>query len=160
MKKLIFALLLFVLLANCEAQTPKKQVTPRVTKAPEAANASVIVLEYTSICCGPPSEMPVLNYVRDFAKSNKMIKPFVYQKIGLGREGEFNLYITLEQVTAANFKPFMAGLQKTVSAQNAARDKSSGGHINFSEKRLNGTEWQRLLDESKNSRSPISTYTY
>lgn len=160
MKKLILALPVFVLLANCEAQATKKQVAPSVAKTPETANTSVVVLKYTSICCGPPSEMPVLNYIRDFAKTHKMIKPFVYQKIGLGREGEFNLYITLNQFTSANLKPFLAGLQKTVSAQKSSRDKSSGGYVNLAEEQLNATDWQRLLDESKNSRSPISTYTY
>lgn len=162
MKKLIFALPVFILLASCDAQATKKATLTnpvKTTKSVDASKTSVLVLEYTSICCGPPSEVPVLTYIRDFSKSNKMIKPFVYKKTGLGKEGEFNLYITLNEFTSSNLKTFLSGLQKTVAAQNSARDSSSG-YVKLYDNQLNPTEWQRMLDESKNSRFPISTYTY
>lgn len=160
MKKLLFALPVFVLLANCDAQATKKDTPTTMTKTPTDANTSVVVLDYNSVCCGPPSEMPVVNFIQNFVKANKTAKPVVYKKSGLGREGEFKLYIMLNGFNPMSVKPFLAGLQKTVSDQNNSRNKSSDGTINFNERLLSETEWNQTMDESKNSRFPISTYKY
>jgi len=49
-----------------------------------------ITVGYSSICCGTPSEKPIMDYVKKFEKKNKL-KPFeMFLESGLGKEGGRN----------------------------------------------------------------------
>lgn len=86
---------------------------------------------YASICCGPPSEDAVINYVTQFQKKNKIKAIEVYQVSGLGREGEFNLYIGIDKLTKVQRNKLIKGLQSTINSQNSQRNENRDGIVNF-----------------------------
>jgi len=96
-------------------------------------NENYIEIGYSSICCGTPSTDPVINYINQFQKKYKT-KPFeILQQQGLGREGEFNLYISTSQLSQSQKTNFVKGLQSAISSQNIKRKENSDGTVNFQE---------------------------
>lgn len=99
-------------------------------------NQNYLQLGYASICCGTPSPDPVINYVSQFQKNNK-IKPFeIYRQSGLGKEGEFNLYIGIDALSKTKKNSFIAGLKAAVSSQNMKKDKGNKGNVSFDETQI------------------------
>lgn len=99
-------------------------------------NQNYLQIGYASICCGTPSTDPVMNYVKKFQKKNK-IKPLeIYKQSGLGREGEFNLYIGIDKLSKAQKSNFIKGLQAAIGSQNGKRNQSRDGIVNFEEATL------------------------
>ncbi len=90
-----------------------------------------IEISYSSICCGTPSTNPVMTYINEFQKKNKTKALEVLQQPGLGREGEFNLYISTDQLSKIQKTRFLKGLQSAISSQNDKRNQSSDGIVNF-----------------------------
>lgn len=99
-------------------------------------NENYVEIGYSSICCGTPSTDPVMNYVNQFHKKYKT-KPFeILQQPGLGREGEFNLYISTSQLSKTQKTSFIKGLQSAISSQNTERKENSDGTVNFQETKM------------------------
>ncbi|WP_326984134.1 hypothetical protein VUJ46_06190 [Chryseobacterium sp. MYb264] len=88
---------------------------------------------YSSICCGTPSVDPVKNYIYQFQKKNKIKSIEVLKQSGLGREGEFNLYIQIDQLSKTQKPSFIKGLQAAVLAQNSKRKQNQDGIVHFEE---------------------------
>ena len=88
-------------------------------------------VRYGSICCGTPSTEPVMNYLNQFQKKNKIKSLEVYKQSGLGREGEFNLYIGTDNLSKKQKTSFITGLQAAVEKQNNARQKNRDGNVSF-----------------------------
>jgi len=88
---------------------------------------------YSSICCGTPSVDPVKNYIYQFQKKNKIKSIEVLKQSGLGREGEFNLYIQVDQLSKTQKPAFIKGLQAAVLAQNSKRKQNQDGIVHFEE---------------------------
>ena len=86
---------------------------------------------YASICCGTPSDKPMMNYLTQFQKKSKIKSLEVYRQSGLGREGEYNLYVGTDQLSVAQKAGFITGLKATINAQNNSRKKNSDGMVNF-----------------------------
>lgn len=88
-------------------------------------------ISYNSICCGTPSTDPVINYISVFQKKNKT-KPFeIFRQPGLGREGEFKLFVGTDQLSPKMKAKFTSGLQNIINSQNKADSKISKGKIDF-----------------------------
>jgi len=85
------------------------------------------------MCCGTPSPDPVMSYLSQFQKKNKTKAFEVYRQSGLGREGEFNLYIGIDKLSKTQKTNFIKGLQSAISSQNSKRNQSSDGTVNFEE---------------------------
>ncbi|MBK1897123.1 hypothetical protein [Chryseobacterium paridis] len=98
-------------------------------------NKNYLQVGYASICCGTPSEDPVINYIAQFQKKNKTKQFEIYRQSGLGREGEFNIYIGIDALTENKKNKFISGLKAAVSSQNAKR-KSNSGNVNFDETQI------------------------
>ncbi|WP_419870534.1 hypothetical protein [Chryseobacterium sp. CT-SW4] len=96
-------------------------------------NQSYLSIGYTSICCGTPSEEPVINYIKQFQKKNRLKEFEVLIQRGLGREGEFELYIGVDQLSKAQKSRFINGLQATLTTQNSQRKPNKDGFVNFDE---------------------------
>ncbi|MEN4760917.1 hypothetical protein ABEG63_11335 [Chryseobacterium sp. C39-AII1] len=94
---------------------------------------SYLQIGYGSICCGTPSTDPVMNYVNQFQKKNKIKSIEVLKQSGLGREGEFNLYIGIDALSKTQRPAFIKGLQAAVLSQNAKRKQNQDGIVNFEE---------------------------
>ncbi|WP_370897764.1 hypothetical protein [Chryseobacterium gossypii] len=90
-------------------------------------------ISYSSICCGTPSAEPVMSYLDQFQKKNRIRSFEVYRESGLGREGEFNLYIGTDKLSKRQKSNFIKGLKDAVSSQNAKRNRKNAGTVNFDE---------------------------
>lgn len=88
---------------------------------------------YASVCCGTPSDQPVMDYLAQFKNKNKVKNLEVYKKSGLGREGEYNLYIGTDGLSGTQKTAFVKGLKSAVSSQNKARKSESTGMVNLNE---------------------------
>lgn len=91
---------------------------------------------YASICCGTPSDKPVMAYLTQFQKKNKIKSLEVYRQNGLGREGEYNLYVGTDKLSKTQKAGFITGLKATINAQNSSRKKNSDGMVNFDQAEL------------------------
>ncbi|KMQ68868.1 hypothetical protein ACM39_06175 [Chryseobacterium sp. FH2] len=94
---------------------------------------SYLQIGYGSICCGTPSTDPVMNYINQFQKKNKIKSIEVLKQSGMGREGEFNLYICIDNLSKTQQPKFIKGLQTAVLDQNSKRKQNSDGIVNFEE---------------------------
>ncbi|WP_153393435.1 hypothetical protein [Chryseobacterium vaccae] len=90
-----------------------------------------IEIGYSSICCGTPSTEPVLNYLKQFEKKNQSKAFEILIQSGLGREGEFNLYIGISGLGKKQKDIFMRGLSSVISSQNQKRNQNRDGNVNF-----------------------------
>lgn len=92
---------------------------------------SYLQISYGSICCGTPSTKPVTDYIKKFEKSNHLKAFEVLKQGGLGREGEFNLYIGIDRLGKKKKSTFIKGLQSAIASQNKKRKQDSDGTVNF-----------------------------
>jgi hypothetical protein len=105
-----------------------------------------VVVKFGSMCCGVPSNKPLLDYVATFKKKNK-IKKIVCDSIGpMGREGEYYMAFTLKELKKtqiANFVKEITDLAATMKEQGYANveenveiDKASIGRATIQKKNL------------------------
>ena len=94
-------------------------------------NQNYLQIGYASICCGTPSTIPVTNYVKQYQKKNKTKAFEILQQQGMGMEGEFNLYISTDQLAKSQKTNFIKGLHSAIAAQNTRRNQNSDGIVNF-----------------------------
>lgn len=97
---------------------------------------SYVRISYSSICCGTPSTNPVMTYVNQFQKKNKTKAFEIVRQSGLGREGEFDLYINTDQLSKTKKTKFITGLQSAIALQNKNRNENSDGFVNFDESKM------------------------
>jgi len=91
---------------------------------------------YASVCCGPPSDKPVRDFLSRFKSKNKLKNLEIYKQTGLGREGEYNLYIGTDFLSRTQKAGLIKGLKGAVETQNRARTKDSDGMVNFNEEKV------------------------
>jgi hypothetical protein len=82
-----------------------------------------VVVKFGSMCCGVPSNKPLLDYIAAFKKKNK-IKKIVCDSIGpMGREGEYDMAFTLKELKkmqVENFVKEITALAGTMKEQGYA----------------------------------------
>ncbi|WP_175621015.1 hypothetical protein [Chryseobacterium schmidteae] len=93
-----------------------------------------IEISYNSICCGPPSSSPVMNYINSFQGKKNNIE--VYRQSRLGREGEYKLFIGIDALSKSKKAKFIKGLETAINSQNKARNESSDGIVNFESQKI------------------------
>ncbi len=72
------------------------------------------VITFNSMCCGVPSDAPVMKFIKSFKKQYK-IKKIAVDRIGpMGREGEYYLAFKLKELTKAQKQKFISQLKKIV----------------------------------------------
>ena len=92
-KTFVLSLFIFFVLC-CSAQTNKYK----------------IVVKFGSMCCGVPSNKPLLDYITVFKKKNK-IKKIACDKIGpMGKEGEYHMGFTLRELKKKQVAIFVKGV--------------------------------------------------
>jgi hypothetical protein len=105
-----------------------------------------VVVKFGSMCCGVPSNKPLLDYVAAFKKKNK-IKKIVCDSIGpMGREGEYDMAFTLKELKKTQVPIFVkeiTTLATTMKEQGYANveesveiDKVSLGRATIQKKNL------------------------
>jgi hypothetical protein len=91
MKKIIMLILLSFITVSSIAQINKYRV----------------VVKFGSMCCGVPSNKPLLDYVAAFKKKNK-IKKIICDSIGpMGKEGEYDMAFTLKELKKKQVEVFV-----------------------------------------------------
>jgi hypothetical protein len=66
-----------------------------------------VVVKFGSMCCGVPSNKPLLDYVTAFKKKNK-IKKIACDSIGpMGKEGEYDMAFTLKELKKKQVEIFV-----------------------------------------------------
>jgi hypothetical protein len=69
-----------------------------------------VVVKFGSMCCGVPSNKPLLDYVAAFKKKNK-IKKIVCDSIGpMGKEGEYDMAFALKELKKPQVAIFIKDL--------------------------------------------------
>ena len=75
-----------------------------------------VVVTFNSMCCGVPSNTPVLKLIKSFKKQCK-IKQVAVDSIGpMGREGEYYLAFRLKEFSKAQKIKFIQQLKKTAAS--------------------------------------------
>ncbi|GEN71552.1 hypothetical protein CLA01_16240 [Chryseobacterium lathyri] len=92
---------------------------------------SYVRISYGSICCGTPSTKPVMDYLKKFEKNNQLKAFEILKQGGLGREGEFTLYIGTDKLGKKQKTAFRKGLQSVITSQNRTRKQNSDGTVDF-----------------------------
>lgn len=120
---------------------------------PSHTTPEYISLEYTSICCGTPNEAPVKDFITFFAKKYKKNNLQVYKQSGLGREGEYKLFINIGGMNNEEKTLFTNELEKIVKKQNQQRNTGSDGYVHYHSQSISKEEFEQ---ESKTSRIPFT----
>ena len=94
-------------------------------------NQNYLQIGYASVCCGPPSEKPVISYLKEFKKKNQIKSLEILIQSGMGREGEFNVYVGTDYLSVNQKSRLIRGLMATVSNQNNRREQKDNGLVNF-----------------------------
>ncbi|MBK6380062.1 MAG: hypothetical protein IPN43_15245 [Chitinophagaceae bacterium] len=101
MQKILFAICFTALLSNAA-------VAQNSTTYP-------VVVSFGSMCCGVPSDEPVIKLIKSFKKQYK-IKQIAVDNIGpMGREGEYYLAFRLKEFSKAQKIKFIQQLKKTAA---------------------------------------------
>ncbi|SUV52758.1 hypothetical protein [Bergeyella zoohelcum] len=113
MMKLLKLIIALCIIASCNTQKKQK------------IELEYIAINYSSVCCGPQSDVPVRKFLSSYAKKNRQKDFVVMVTSGLGREGEFTLHIEIEK-NMKNKKDFLEQLGKAVQNQNNNRTENDG----------------------------------
>ena len=90
-----------------------------------------VVVFFGSICCGPPSDDFLKDFVSEFAAKNKVVIN-AWQLGGCGREGESKVMISLFQLKKSKKKKFLTAIQQLVPRQNEKNKTANGSSGNIS----------------------------
>lgn len=123
-------------------------------------NKNYIIVDYSSICCGTPSEKPVMEFVKSFEKKNKLKSFEIFVERGLGKEGEHAFYIGTDNLSREHLKSLLDGLKKTISNQNNQRIKNRDGYVNLHAKPTSNSTLKSIKKKSRTKISSLETYNY
>jgi len=93
-----------------------------------------IEISYNSICCGTPSSAPVMNYINSFQGKKNTLE--IYRQSGLGREGEYKLFIGIDALSKSKKVKFIKGLEAAINSQNKSRNENSDGIVDFNSRTI------------------------
>lgn len=117
-------------------------------------------IEFSSICCGPPSEKPLMDFVEEFRQQNKLKDFEIWLETGLGYEGEYALYIGLDQFKCKKKRQekFIAGLKTIVDDFQSKRNNNQDGNIFFREELVEKEEIIKKQETHTNRFSKMVLY--
>ncbi|WP_426479041.1 hypothetical protein ACP3T3_06185 [Chryseobacterium sp. CBSDS_008] len=94
-------------------------------------NQNYLQISYGSVCCGPPSDKPVISFLKEFKNKSQIRSLEILIQKGMGREGEYTLYVGTDFLTKNQKKRLVRGLTATVSNQNNNKKNQSTGTVSF-----------------------------
>lgn len=122
-------------------------------------NKNYIVVGYSSVCCGTPSEKPIMDYVKIFKKENKL-KPFEMFVQGFGDEGDCAFYIGTDNLNSKLLKSFLDGLKITANNQNKQRKEDRDGYVNVDDKLTSNSTLKSIKTKSRTIINYFEIYNY
>ena len=92
-------------------------LTALLSSATFAQNSTTypVVVSFGSMCCGVPSNEPVIKLIKSFKKQYKIKQIAVYNIGPMGREGEYYLAFRLKEFSKAQKIKFIEQLKKTAA---------------------------------------------
>ncbi len=92
-------------------------LTVLLSSATFAQNSTTypVVVSFGSMCCGVPSNEPVIKLIKSFKKQYKIKQIAVYNIGPMGREGEYYLAFRLKEFSKAQKIKFIEQLKKTAA---------------------------------------------
>lgn len=96
-------------------------------------NEKFVRVDFSSICCGTPSEKPLMDYTKEFSQKNKLKKFEIWLETGLGYEGEFALFIGIDNLSKKKRSKFISVLKNLVDDFESKRNKNQDGNIRLSD---------------------------
>lgn len=99
-------------------------------------------IDFSSICCGPPSEETLMDFVEKFRQENKLKDFEIWMETGLGFEGEYALYIGLDpfKCKTKRKEKFISGLKNIVDDFESKRNNNQDGNIFIREELVDNEE--------------------
>ena len=88
-KSLVFILFISIFSLSSFAQQKKNK---------EKSLYYPVVVQFHSVCCGVPSDKPLIQYITTFKKANKIQKINAIKIFPMGREGEYYLAFSLKEM--------------------------------------------------------------
>lgn len=125
-------------------------------------NENYIRIDFSSICCGPPSEKPLVDFIEKFRQENKLKNFEIWQETGLGYEGEYALYIGIDQLKCKKKKKekFITGMKTLINTFTEKRNNNQDGHINFREELVKKEELIKKQKTPSNRFSKMLLYKH
>lgn len=77
-----------------------------------------IMIQFQSVCCGVPSQQPLISFIKTFKRNNKVKKITAYRIGPLGKEGEYNVGFKLTELNRAQKKSFIKKIKLLVPKLN------------------------------------------
>jgi hypothetical protein len=124
------------------------------------SNNFYVKIDYTSICCGTPSGDPIHSFYKKFQKENHLKKFEIYTESGLGKEGEFAMYIGIDGLNTIQKKTFLKKLKTIADNQNKTRNSNSDGYVSLNDKLVSKSELKEIKLKPRTRISSIKEYKY
>ena len=121
-------------------------------------NEKYVRIDFSSICCGAPSEKPFLDYTKEFSQQNKLKKFEVWLETGLGYEGEFALFIGIDELNKTKKTKFISGLKALVDDFESKRNNNQDGNIRFHDDLVKKDELIKKQNKRTNRYSKLVLY--
>ena len=114
-------------------------------------NEQYLIVDFSSICCGTPTEKPLLDHVKKFKKEKKLQNVDIWRESGLGREGEFALFISLDGLKKSQQAELINGIKLLSENFSKKRNNNSDGYINISEELISKIDLMKKKEKKTNT---------
>ena len=121
-------------------------------------NEKFVRIDFSSICCGPPSDQPFINYLEEFRQKNKLKDFEIWLETGLGDEGEYALYIGVDRLNPKKENTFISGIKSIVNDFESSRNINQDGNIRFHDDLVKKDELIKKQNKSTNRYSKLVLY--
>ena len=123
-------------------------------------NSKYIEVGFSSICCGTPSPQPLIDYIKNFQKQNKLKNFEIWKEDGLGYEGEYAMYIGIDQLKKRKKTIFLNEIKSISETFNKNRNNNQDGYINVSEDLISKENLIQKKEKPRNRFSKTSEFKY
>lgn len=121
-------------------------------------NEKYVRIDFSSICCGPPSDQPLINYLEEFRQKNKLKDFEIWLETGLGDEGEYALYIGVDRLNPKKENTFISGIKSIVNDFESSRNINQDGNIRFHDDLVKKDELIKKQNKRTNRYSKLVLY--
>lgn len=92
-------------------------------------NEKYVRIDFSSICCGTPSEKPLMDYIEKFRQQNKWKDFEIWEETGLGDEGEYALFVGIDALKCKKKKLLISGLKSIIANFERNRNNNHDGNL-------------------------------
>ena len=123
-------------------------------------NSKYIEISFSSICCGTPSSQALIDEIKKFQTEKKLNNFEIWVESGLGDEGEYSLYIGLNQLNNYKKEMFLKEINNISETFNNNRNNMHDGYINVGLKLISTEDLNQKKLKPRTKFSKISPFKY